>query len=282
MLPKAVQDASDAADVATAEFDAAAAAEASHEGADVAIDVFDEGGQTPGATEEAVPNASEELQRMSQRYSTIEGKYRAEVPRLHERIRELEAQQRAPVEPPPEVEFDPVEASKTYLKDQEIEDFDTALDTHARLARGAAEGASAASNARWAAHVAALEARLATLESAAVESVDSVFWNTVEAEIPDARTINDADPLFVDFLSDVEPQSGQTYRALGESAMDVGDVGRTVEIFRAYLNKYGRSPEAKPVAAQAEPPVKPGTVKARPAPDAATTKVISALGCVLS
>lgn len=274
MLPKAVQEGDAAADEALAlltgdEPEAPVVTEA---------DPFAvETQQTPPEETASEPDA---LAQMTHRYQTLEGKYRAEVPRLHQELRELralvEAQPAAPAELPEPEAFDPVEASKTYLKPQEIEDFDVALDTHARLAQGAAEAAAAAEAARWQAHVSQLESRLAMLESSASDGEDSKFWAAVENHVPGAQAINEADPLFVEFLDSVEPMSGHPYRYLGTAAIDAGDIGRTVEIFNTYLKKYGRGSSEAPAPEKPKqaPPVKPETTQAREAPNAATGKMI--------
>jgi len=266
MLPKAVQEADAAADEALEQFNQ------EPEGTDVLDEILDESKQTPA--EEVAPT-NDALEQMTHRYQTLEGKYRAEVPRLHQELRDLKAQVEEQVFERPELPdpepIDPVEASKTYLKPQEIEDFDEALGTHARLAQGAAEAAAAASEARWQAYVGQLEDRLALLESTAVDGEDAKFWAAVEQYVPGAQAINDADPLFVEFLSSVEPKSGHPYLYLGQNAISTGDIERTVEIFQAYLNQYGRVEAPTPKQA---PPVKPETTKTREAPDASTTKVI--------
>jgi hypothetical protein len=119
-----------------------------------------------------------------------------------------------------------------------------------------------------------LEARLAALESERTVSAGQTFWSRVEAQVPGARQINAADPLWHEFLAQPDPLSGIPYRSLGESAIRSGDVGRLVSLFKLYESSSvpQSGSDGEVVVPAAGPTPMPRVTRSTPSPSAAASR----------
>lgn len=165
-----------------------------------------------------------------QMYSSLRGKYDAEVPRLHQEVSRLggmvEALNTSP-ETPSEA-ADDSDGFLRHLRDEEIEDYGTeVLDIQARMAQGVSEDVVDA-------RVGEFEDRLAALESDRLQTAAELFWERADRAYPGARAVNDTDPLWHEFLSKADPLSGITYRELGENALTTGDAERLVGLLQKF------------------------------------------------
>jgi len=68
------------------------------------------------------------------------------------------------------------------------------------------------------------------------------YWGRVKELVPDAADI-DRNPKFSEFLNEVEPLSGKTWRDLGQAAKAAWDVGRMAEIYKAYKGTGEQKPD---------------------------------------
>jgi len=212
-----------------------------------------------------------------QMYKTLKGKYNAEVPRLQHQLSSLQEQMTEVLtRPAPTEEASTPSSSKgpafaRYLKKEEIEDYgEEILSMQARMAEGVAEGVLEKV-------VPGLANRIEYLESLISDNSASSFWDRVEQHVPNARQMNDDDPLWHLFLEKIEPNSGLSYQEIGDMAFNNGDSGRMVTLLKAYLSQSGVSVAGKddhPVKKEA-PPVKPGKVakKSERAPSKAKGKI---------
>jgi len=200
-----------------------------------------------------------EAKAADQRYKTLDGKYRAEVPLLHQQVVTLQ-QQIATLasSKPPAKEAAPVHEGPDYarhLEDSEVKEYDTAvLDLQARMARGVAEGLVDALRTE-------MKEEFSALRSALDQTADTSFWGTVEAQIPGAEEINRSDPKWIEFLTTVETVSGISYRDIGEAAVDSGDANKLISLFRLFKAEESEEvvpkkkvPSAKPKQTQGSQP----------------------------
>lgn len=188
-----------------------------------------------------------------QMYRTLKGKYDAEVPRLHQRLAELEQELRSKGETKTAAEVESITPDKArdmltgLVTVEEMNELgDDALVLYAKIASGAAK----AQQTKLADE---MRQEISDLKSQIVTSKMQDVWDAVEAAHPGARDINENDTEWADFLDGVEPLSGLTYREIGVRAANNGDAHRLVALFDLYAGDKTAIKEVQ----KEQPPVKP-------------------------
>ena len=113
------------------------------------------------------------------------------------------------------------------------------------------------------------DARLRQVESQASGNAVRDLWDRVDQLSPGIRDRNDLDdPQWVEFLNQRDPISGRLRKELGNSAVDVGDIGRLALLHDEFLKATGkdkpaeeepdRSSRLRPEGSRAEPAVSSG------------------------
>ena len=113
------------------------------------------------------------------------------------------------------------------------------------------------------------DARLRQVESQASGNAVRDLWDRVDQLSPGIRDRNDSDdPQWVEFLNQRDPISGRLRKELGNSAVDVGDIGRLALLHDEFLKATGkdkaaeeepdRSNRLRPEGSRAEPAVSSG------------------------
>lgn len=169
------------------------------------------------------------------RYETLIGKYNAEVPRLHDQVREL-SNRLAAMSQPPEPKEPPKDEKPTKLvTDQDVEAFgEDLIDLQRRVAQEV--------SAKYDAHIERLEAQnaalLERLQSTGSQVQAMSFEQRLQEAVPDFAQIN-ADPRWVAWLNEPVPElRGAPRRVVAQQAFDAQDVEAVadyVKLFRASL-----------------------------------------------
>ena len=269
-LPDAVRKAEEEADAAFAAMETEAAEE---EIDSTAITDFEALDQTPASEEQELeeevvnddasdpgtplPDPSLEVEAedatWEQRYNSLNGKYLAEVPALHNQLAQLTGRLEAmeilrftpdtSAEPPVSDE----ERALQHLTEDERTDYGPeVLDVHRRLAQGVAEDIVRQS-------VADIENRLAVLEYEKLSQSGDAFWGRVEAQYPGAKALNDSDPRWRTFLNASDPLSGVPRRTIGNSALTTGDVTRIVSLLTEFRPLTSTPAKKTPLPPTAKP-----------------------------
>ena len=182
----------------------------------------------PVASTDVPPEVPEE--KWEHKYRRLQGKYDAEVPRLHQQVKELQAaiqqmQHQAQQPPPPPAPEKPAEPER-YVSDEDVanygEDFvdiqrRITLDTTRELRKQVEE----------------LKAQLAQ-QGSQVQSVS--FETRLLQEIPDFREVNN-DPSWIAWLNEVDPLLRGPRRAIAQQAFVAGDV----EAVKSYVDLWRKS-----------------------------------------
>lgn len=194
----------------------------------------------------AAPVASSDVpsevpeEKWEHKYRRLQGKYDAEVPRLHQQVKELQAAlqqmqhqvQQAPP-PPPEKPAEP----ERYVSDEDVanygEDF---VDIQRRITLDATRDLRK--------QVEDLKAQLAQ-QGSQVQSVS--FETRLLQEIPDFREVNN-DPSWIAWLNEVDPLLRGPRRAIAQQAFVAGDV----EAVKSYVDLWRKGQTTKPAA---QPPI---------------------------
>lgn len=215
---------------------------------------------TPSATEPPAPPAPQEPQEdWHHKYLRLQGKYDAEVPRLHQQNKELSQQlsqlqiQIEALKPVPKAE--PQDSPLVTDKDRESFGADL-IDVTERVARQVMRE-----------HVKPLQeelakrdARIAQLEAQLQKTGGDVATVTFEQRlamaVPDFPKVN-ADPKWFAFLDEIDPLTGEPRRVHAEKVYAMGNVDavkRVVDLFKSTLEpEPARDPRQTELNHQVQP-----------------------------
>lgn len=190
-------------------------------------------GDLPGNVTELHPEEpKKERTDWKQKYSVLQGKYDAEVPRLAADLRQA-LDRITDLEKPPVVETPP----EAVLTDAEIEDYGTDLiDVIGRKAREVARTEFEPMVVNLQNQVASLKQQIGvTDQRVAVREQNDVFA-LLDTDVKDWRAVNVSQP-FKDWLALADPFSGQTRQKLMLNAFDAKDAPRVKTFFEGFLKE---------------------------------------------
>jgi hypothetical protein len=187
--------------------------------------------EPPVAPSTEPPPPSEPEEKWEHKYRRLQGKYDAEVPRLHQQVRELQSavlrMQQAPPAPPA-APVTPKEPER-LVSDEDVvnygEDF---VDIQRRIALDATR--------EMRAQLAELKAQM-TQQGSQVQAVS--FETALRQAIPDFGDVN-ADPGWVAWLNEVDPLLRGQRRLVAQAAYERGDV----EAIKGYVDLFKQSRQA--------------------------------------
>lgn len=209
-----------------------------------------------------------------QRHRTLQGKYDAEVPRLHGQIRELAGQLKVATDSLDalrQAQATPATPAQPLVtpKDEEVFGSDL-IDLIGRRATEIANAQTAALQAQ----VAALESRLGQTSQRQEVSDDDRFYATLGQLVPDYRDVN-TDPRWLAWLGEVDQLTGLTRQKYLDNAAASRDAARTATIFKTFKASLPQVPVAETPAQELQRQVAPSrsSASAAPAADTAATRV---------
>ena len=212
--------------------------------ADTEVEVIEEPPQDEPVLEEAAPadNSSEEVSDVfEQKYSTLKGKYDAEVPRLHQQVRELTEQMdaiRKNAEAAKKVEAEKPKERVSYVTDADREEYgDDLIDFQRRVAKEVSQE---------------YEGRFEQ-QAKVIEDLQKQVSNTGSqvGEVGFAQKLNnlvpgfdqlDNDERWVSWLNEIDPMTRGPRRDQAQSAFNSGDaeaVAHYVSLFRESVEPIG-------------------------------------------
>ena len=198
------------------------------------------------------PEVSEET--WEHKYHRLQGKYDAEVPRLHQQLKDLAAQvdyltQQRNAEP----EVDEMEEAvvEKLVTDADVEEYGKEfIDLQRRIAKETLQG-----------DLADLRAENAKLRKALDQAGNQMGEVTFESKlhrlVPDFAQINN-DPAWIKWLDTVDPFLRAPRRAIAQEAFNNGDAEAIAHFVSLFRGNNGVEPVAKPdrsseVARQVQP-----------------------------
>lgn len=212
-------------------------------------------------TQVVAPEVPEET--WHQKYSTLIGKYNAEVPRLHQQVKDLAAQLEA-VHQRMQERNNPTEASdrETLVTDRDREAFgDDLIDLNRRVAREVASVYEQKLN--------SYEAKIASLEQRLMQTGNQVGEMTFEQRllrvVPDFDQV-DSDPRWVAWLNEIDPLLRAPRRVVAEQAFKNGDVDGVAHYVNLFKGQGGKQDNRKSELERQVAPsrVSSGTAQAAP------------------
>ena len=233
--------------------------------------------------------ADQELAKLRQRLSTLQGKYNAEVPALNVNLRKAEARAQELTEEleryraQHKTDAQPTEPTTPLVTAQDAEKFGSdLLDVSRRVAQevaGAITGRMRALEARvgelekLAASVTQLQDTVGTVAEATVKSNTDTFYARLVSLVPDWAVIN-ADSGWLAWLGEHDVMLGATRQSALDDAAAKLDVERTAAMFNAYKATLAPAQAASAaVNAELQSQVQPGRSVASTAQVPATERV---------
>jgi uncharacterized protein YukE len=196
----------------------------------------------PVASADEPPPPQEPEEKWEHKYRRLQGKYDAEVPRLHQHVRELQAaiqqmQQQMQAPPPPPAAEKPAEPER-YVSDEDVVNYGADfVDIQRRIALDATRELRK--------QVDELKAQLAQTGQAVQQTGQVVNTVTFEQKlldaVPDFRTINN-DPAWVAWLNEVDPILRGPRRLVAQAAYQRADV----EAVKGYVDLFKQTRQAPP------------------------------------
>jgi len=233
------------------------------------------------AAEQTSPPAAEPKPKVDdpaweQRFKTLQGKYQAEVPRLHAQLREQSDQMQA-MQAQLEALQKKSEAAAApeapLVSDKDEDNFGADLldfirrvvrDEFPRLASPVVEALRKEMN--------PVREQLGTVQKRVEESDNDRFWSALERAVPDLDTVN-SDQRWLQWLGEVEPLVGVSRQHMLDAAVARLDADRVVALVEAWKATVPAAPA--PAKNALESQVAPSRSAASPAVDAETGRIWS-------
>lgn len=226
--------------------------------------------------------AKDEYDKLEQRYRTLQGMHKADVASLRgelsaatNAIQELEnrviAAEAAKTTTPP--------APAKYVTDEDVEEFGSTIEMVRRAAREEAEAIFGNREVAYQTRIAELEKQVGHVRNTVVPAVESIthsqaeqakfdFWNAIETNVPNWRTINET-PDFKAWLLAEDPLTGTNRQHFLSQAQSSYDAQRVIRFFKEWERTAagGQTPAPKKANSELEQLVAPGASRGTAPPD---------------
>jgi hypothetical protein len=197
------------------------------------------------AQEDAVTGDEvDESQKWEHKYNVLNGKYKAEVPRLHRTVKELQEQisqlqtviagmNTTKAAPSADQPVPSTSSVRRMLKDQEIEEYgEDLIDV---IKRAAMEAAMPEID-RLKAENAELQSKLGSVTETFTTNARQKVYDRLDNDIPNWRDIN-SDEGYLAWLDTLDAYTNRMRRELLNEAFESNDAARVVAFFKGYLNE---------------------------------------------
>jgi len=162
------------------------------------------------------------------KFVTLQGKYDAEVPRLHESLRQMREQLRAMQSAKQDVT--PPEPQQNGVNREALEEYDAEFGKLVDVIDQQRE------------QIKKMEVYLSQVGQAQATTEDQMFQRDLRAAIPDFDQINSL-PEFVAWLSENDGFSRRTRKENGEAALAARDVQTVAAIISQFKSQYAGKPK---------------------------------------
>lgn len=171
-----------------------------------------------------------ELQKREHSLKVLQGKYDAEVPRLHEEMREMK---------------DIIEQIKSNSDSMSGDgDMDLVEQLKSDYGESFVGGIDAFLDRKLAEKLRDYERKIDSVSEATNKTAKGMFFESLTSLVPDWRDIKD-DSEFGEFLKEVDPFSGKTRYDLASEASNSYDAHRVASFYNAFKEIKGKSKSSK-------------------------------------
>lgn len=187
------------------------------------------------------PVVDDEEETFRRRYEVLQGKYSAEVPRLHAQLRDATAQIQQM-----QAEFAAMQQQLTQkpepqpVKDNDAETFgEDLVEAMDRRAERMAQQLVAKEMSQMQAYIKQLESKLGSVDQQVAVSAQDRFYGKLAQLVPDYEAVN-GEQGFLNWLGEIDPVYGLPRQAALDNAAQSLDVDRVAAIFSAYKQLTGK------------------------------------------
>lgn len=211
-----------------------------------------------------------------QKFLTLEGKYKAELPRLYDQIRDqdrqigaLQSQIQELSQKPPEPQVAPQADALPGDVEQKLQEFEEEYGPEQLDAlRLIAQSMVGSAQNQWSRE---LESTVKPLKAELAQTKTERFWEDLERFVSDWSAIND-NPAFHEWLGEYDPMAGMTRQNALETAQSNLDARRVIGVFNEFKRqqapaKAGKEQQDNRRKDSLERQVAPGRSKGQTLPD---------------
>lgn len=188
------------------------------------------------------PEPSEPEPDWKQRAKTLEGKYNAEVPRLHGQLKDLNSQLSQALEEIHKLKTaqpTPPEPRRQELitKDDEETFGSDLIDLSRRVVREEFAQLAPQVIGELRKEFAPIREQVGEVQKETAQTKEDRFWTSVDSAVPDWREI-DQDPQWLEWLGEVDPMVGKTRQEALNDAHNSLDAARVASIFKVWKGAF--------------------------------------------
>lgn len=195
----------------------------------------------------ALPDADEET--WHSRFNTLQGKFQAEVPRLHQQLKESNqsiAEMRNQIDQIRQQPAAPVQEAQTVTSEDEEAFGSDLIAVMTKVAKR-----EAAAIAKQQEEIAkSIDRKVDSVAELQADTAKDKFISTIAVGVPDWEEV-DADPKWLEWLREYSPETGAPRQTALDAATNNLDSKRVVALFNLFKSQYPEAPIA-PVASQSK------------------------------
>lgn len=184
--------------------------------------------------------AADEVTKLQNRYNSLRGKYDAEVPRLNQTVRDMEAQLNALREENERLQEAAAQAEPPAgVTETDVDVYGQDMVDFVRRVSQDTTGNSSIETARMRSDIEQLKAQVNAAKQASDASAERAFTQVFDEAIPNWREQNE-DPEFLEWLKTPIPGYGVPRQIALNGAVAQMDAHQAVEIFKEFLAEKQR------------------------------------------
>ena len=185
--------------------------------------------ETPDTTVDTPAVEPTDLEKAASKFKVLQGKYNAEVPRLHQEIRDMTSQMttlQAQLDTTPAPVVKDLEATDLNIED--YAEYGAEFETLAKMVKTLTSQVETLNTENT-----SLKQSVDNVEVTQSNTVSDSFWRSLEEAVPDWETIN-SNPDFVQWLQEVDVVSGTTRQTHLNDASETLNARKTISIFKLF------------------------------------------------
>lgn len=181
---------------------------------------------------------ADEMRKLQSRYNSLRGKYDAEVPRLNQAVKDMEAQLNAAREENARLQEEAATASQRSagLTDEDVDTYGSDMVDMVRRGVNESLGSVTSETAKMRAELERIKAQVSANQRTNEAAAEREFTRVFDEAIPGWREQNE-DPEFLEWLKTPIPGYGVPRQIALNGAVQQNDPYQAVEIFKEFLNE---------------------------------------------
>lgn len=200
----------------------------------------------PTAETQKSDNRTNDPEYWKSRFSTLQGKFNAEVPQLYQQLKEQGQQIAQLTKALQEREVKPEAKTQSVVTEKDVDDYGQDLiDLIRRVSSESAEKVVARASSELVERFGAMQEQVGHVTSKVEQTSAERFWDTVKRIVPDWTAV-DNDPDWRDWLDTAPRFSKRTYRELAVEAISAGDAQAVAELVAMWKGVSPSRPTSVP------------------------------------